>query len=93
MISTTMMGMKITVANICNMDIKDMATSLATTILMSAGKVKGASADVITTTTRTSALLPRTMFEIMGATTPAETPVKSRAERAISSRINKRQNT
>ena len=76
------MGIKITVANICNMDMKEIATSFATIILMSAGSVKGASADVITTTTRTSALLPRTMFEIIGATTPVETPVNSKAERA-----------
>ena len=76
------MGTKITVANIRSMAKKEIATSFATTILMSAGNVKGASADVITTTTRTRALLPCTMFEIIGATTPAETPVKSRAERA-----------
>ncbi len=82
MISTTIMGTKITVANICSMDIKEMVTSLEAIILTTAGRVKGAATDVITTITRTRALLPCTMFEIIGATTPTETPVRSRAERA-----------
>jgi len=61
---------------------KEIAASFAITILMSAGSVNGASAEVMTTITRTSDELPLTMFDIIGETTPVETPVKSRAASA-----------
>lgn len=60
----------------------ELGGSGAGAVAINAGSVKGASADVITTTTRTSDELPLTMLEIIGETTPVETPVKSRAASA-----------
>ncbi len=56
MISTNIIGIKITVTNICSMERKEITISFDAIILMSAGNVKGASVDVITTTTRTIGL-------------------------------------
>ncbi len=66
------------------MDGRDIAVFTAETASIRNGSVNGTRAEVITTTTRTRALLPFTRLDMKGATTPVETPVRSSAASAYS---------
>gem|GEM_PF-3665157 len=81
-ISTATMGINMTAASLCIISGREMAVSFEVTNLTTVGRVTGVSIDVTNTTTRTSELLPLTMFDIIGDATPTETPVRRRAESA-----------